>query len=150
MIKKMKRYGAGFLAIALIIGGSFADVSVSLAAEIEEAEEIVQEEILTGDQGQTPEETVEDGQDVKEEAAGETEGMPGASYAQTEPSDLPEEVSKEKEPDEEKELKANSFRYMDGEPAVTTQRAYSRAVANAWQKVNGRYISSDGSVIVGA
>ncbi len=150
MIKKMKRYGAGFLAIALILCGSFADASVSLAAEIEEAEEIVQEEIATGDEGQTPEETVEEGQDVREETAGETEGMPGASYAQTEPSDSPEEVSKEKEPEEEKELKANSFRYMDGEPAVTTQRAYSRAVANAWQKVNGRYISSDGSVIIGA
>lgn len=47
------------------------------------------------------------------------------------------------------ELKENSWRYVDGEPLVGQM---GRAVIspNAWKKVNGRYVDSNGEVIPGA
>ena len=51
------------------------------------------------------------------------------------------------------ELKANSWRYQDGEPVNQDNGIAlysSRAVSNAWKKVNGRYVNSNGEIIPGA
>ena len=45
--------------------------------------------------------------------------------------------------------KANSFRYENGQP-ITKAVPFSALSPNAWKKMNGKYYSSDGSVIEGA
>ena len=46
-------------------------------------------------------------------------------------------------------LKENSFRYIDGEP-VPLMRGYSDTHPDQWKKIDGHWISNDGSVIEGA
>lgn len=45
--------------------------------------------------------------------------------------------------------KANSFRYKNGQP-ITKAVPFSTLSPNAWKKIDGKYYSSDGSVIEGA
>ena len=54
----------------------------------------------------------------------------------------------------EKDMKANSWRFSDGQPieqgrSVQMYSAESDS-SNAWRKVNGRYVNSKGEVIPGA
>lgn len=45
--------------------------------------------------------------------------------------------------------KANSFRYKNGRP-IAEAMPFSSTFSGAWKKINGKYYSSDGSVIEGA
>nr|WP_275952128.1 GH25 family lysozyme [Mordavella massiliensis] len=45
---------------------------------------------------------------------------------------------------------ANSWRYKDGEPIQSQERAAARTASNAWEKVDGRYVNSYGDPIPGA
>lgn len=45
--------------------------------------------------------------------------------------------------------RANSFRYKNGQP-ITKAVPFSTLSSNAWKKIDGKYYSSDGSVIEGA
>ena len=45
---------------------------------------------------------------------------------------------------------ANSWRYSNGQPIQSKTARSARAVSNAWEKVNGRYVNSYGDPIPGA
>lgn len=45
--------------------------------------------------------------------------------------------------------KANSFRYENGQPIIKAV-PFATLSPNAWKKIDGKYYSSDGSVIEGA
>ena len=54
--------------------------------------------------------------------------------------------------DDNKDMRfdGNSWRYFNGQPIQSKTARSARAVSNAWEKVNGRYVNSNGDPIPGA
>ena len=143
-MKKQKRAIAWIMAFLMFAGS----ITVNpLRADAEEQQNTSQAETNSTEEdlqeNRTPQEdiTADEGQqDQLEETGEETE----------EEQDQQEDNAGDTEPEE---LKANSWRYRDGEPINQGDgvAAYSsRAVSNAWKKVNGRYVNGNGDIIQGA
>ena len=112
------------------------------ASNIENASEVA---------GQEMEETYTDtGQTYHDVADAEETNSLNDNYA------IDENISHAEETNEKykgQDLGANSWRFQNGIPDnlnIVTDSSRSYAPSNAWTKVNGQYISSDGSVIEGA
>lgn len=133
------------LTISSLLGGSFTsraedrqDLQTTDITD-EETNAVDEEQSATEEEIQTPDETIND---EVSEAAGTEE-------------DVQEEAEVEEE-DPQKTDNANSWRYENGENVTVYDEDtsdYSRARAknpNAWKKVNGSYVNSQGTPIVGA
>lgn len=60
------------------------------------------------------------------------------------------EAAEEQSEEEPQTRLANSWRYSNGQPIQSKTARSARAVSNAWEKVNGRYVNSYGDPIPGA
>ena len=60
------------------------------------------------------------------------------------------EAAEEQSEEESQTRLANSWRYSNGQPIQSKTARSARAVSNAWEKVNGRYVNSYGDPIPGA
>ena len=141
-MKKQKRAIALGMA-ALLLAGTMTVEPISASAEeqqnaaqIEEdrEEQVTQETGISEDNPVSEEEQQEETVDSSEE--------------QTQNDSISDDDNEDLE-----ELKANSWRYRDGEPVSQDNgiASYSsRAASNAWKKVNGRYVNSNGDIIPGA
>ena len=143
-MKKQKR------AIALIMAGLMLVGSITvnpLKADAEEQQNISQTE--TGSTAEDSQDNENQQEDVTADE-GQQDQPDENSEAEEEQSQTEDNTDDASEPEE---LKANSWRYRDGEPVDQGDgvAAYSsRAASNAWNKVNGRYVNGNGDIIQGA
>lgn len=141
-MKKQKRVIALSVAILLLTEAIMVE---PLQASAEEQQNITQVE--EDGEEQIPQEIDTSKKDtVLEEEQQEEVGDLGDEQTQS------DNISGENDDDIE-ELKANSWRYQDGEPVNRSDgiNSYSgRTVSDAWKKVNGRYVNNNGDIISGA
>lgn len=140
-MKKQKRAIAIYMAILLLAG----TVAVEpLRASAEEQSNVTQVE--------EGEEQVSQGVDTSKEDTVSEEEQEESNKDLSDEQEQNNNISDDDNEDIE-ELKANSWRYQDGEPVAQDNGIAlysSRVVSNAWKKVNGRYVNSNGDIIPGA
>ena len=167
MKRNWKRLTALALAACLMSGMAFSVDFNSNAAE-ENGTAAVSEENGT-EAPETGQDDTAPGQEMgsgSEENSAETEGTTGnsaeisdktendAAVSEEENKETAEQASNEAaEEQSEKEPQtrlANSWRYSNGQPIQSKMARSARAVSNAGEKVNGRYVNSYGDPIPGA
>lgn len=86
-----------------------------------------------------------------EDPAETSDGTGDNAAVSTEESGETEEQASNEAAEEEPQTRlANSWRYSNGQPIQSKTARSARAVSNAWEKVNGRYVNSYGDPIPGA
>lgn len=163
MKRNWKRLTALALAVCLTAGMAFSVDFSSNAAENDGtaavSEENGTEAPATGqDDTASDQETGSGSEGSGTETEGTTEdpaetsdGTGDNAAVSTEESGETEEQASNEAAEEEPQTRlANSWRYSNGQPIQSKTARSARAVSNAWEKVNGRYVNSYGDPIPGA
>lgn len=167
MKRNWKRLTALALAVCLIAGMAFSVDFSSNAAENNGTAAVSEENGTEAPEaGQDDTASDQETGSGSEESGTETEGTTGNSgeisdetendaAVSTEESVEAEEQASNEETKEQSEEEpqtrlANSWRYSNGKPIQSKMARSARAVSNAWEKVNGRYVNSYGDPIPGA
>ena len=141
-MKKQKRVVALMLSVLMLTGTIILE---PMKASAEEQQNVTQIE-------EDREEQVSQDTDISEDNTVSEEEQQEAPVDLSDEQEQNDNISDDDSEDIE-ELKANSWRYQDGEPVNQDNGIAiysSRAVSNAWKKVNGRYVNSKGDIIPGA
>lgn len=141
-MKKQKRVVALMLSVLMLTGTIILE---PMKASAEEQQNVTQIE-------KDREEQVSQDTDISEDNTVSEEEQQEAPVDLSDEQEQNDNISDDDSEDIE-ELKANSWRYQDGEPVNQDNGIAiysSRAVSNAWKKVNGRYVNSKGDIIPGA
>lgn len=141
-MKKQKRVVALMLSVLMLTGTIILE---PMKASAEEQQNVTQIE-------EDREEQVSQDTDISEDNTVSEEEQQEAPVDLSDEQEQNDNISDDDSEDIE-ELKANSWRYQAGEPVNQDNGIAiysSRAVSNAWKKVNGRYVNSKGDIIPGA
>lgn len=147
------------LTICVLAAGVGSTGIVTNAAEVKN--EQTQESIQTQEDGREQEdmpeqegaqnsEDMQDQNQVTEEEAASGEADMNEDEAKTNEISEQTDETERQAVEQDKEFRGNSWRYSDGQ-LIQTEKSRARAsYANAWNKVNGRYVNNKGEVIPGA
>ena len=150
-MKKWNRILAAALSLSMV-GGSVLSSPAAVYGAEESAAEIVSEDGQTSVSEEVPQEDFSEmetpvAQEEQEESAAETEETPEIQDPETQDSEETASITEDQtlDPDPSAE---NSWRYSDGQP-VSMPSTYADD-PNAWEKVDGQFMNSNGEVIPGA
>ena len=150
-MKKWNRILAAALSLSMV-GGSVLSSPAAVYGAEESAAEIVSEDGQTSVSEEVPQEDFSEmetpvAQEEQEESAAETEETPEIQDPETQDSEETASITEDQtlDPDPSAE---NSWRYSDGQP-VSMPSTYADD-PNAWEKVDGQFVNSNGEVIPGA
>ena len=167
MKRNWKRLTALALAVCLTAGMAFSVDFSSNAAENDGtaavSEENGTEAPATGQDDTASDQETGSGSEgsgtetegTTEDSAETSDGTGDNAAVSTEESGETEEQASNEAAEEQSEEEpqtrlANSWRYSNGQPIQSKTARSARAVSNAWEKVNGRYVNSYGDPIPGA
>lgn len=167
MKRNWKRLTALALAVCLTAGMAFSVDFSSNAAENDgtaavseengtEAPAIGQDDTASDQEtGSGSEGSGTETEGTTEDSAETSDGTGDNAAVSTEESGETEEQASNEAAEEQSEEEpqtrlANSWRYSNGQPIQSKTARSARAVSNAWEKVNGRYVNSYGDPIPGA
>ena len=167
MKRNWKRLTALALAVFLTAGKAFSVDFSSNAAEndgtVAVSEENGTEAPATGQDDTASDQETGSGSEgsgtetegTTEDSAETSDGTGDNAAVSTEESGETEEQASNEAAEEQSEEEpqtrlANSWRYSNGQPIQSKTARSARAVSNAWEKVNGRYVNSYGDPIPGA
>ncbi len=167
MKRNWKRLTALALAVCLTAGMAFSVDFSSNAAENDgtaavseengtEAPETGQDDTASDQEtGSGSEGSGTETEGTTEDSAETSDGTGDNAAVSTEESGETEEQASNEAAEEQSEEEpqtrlANSWRYSNGQPIQSKTARSARAVSNAWEKVNGRYVNSYGDPIPGA
>ncbi|BDZ77033.1 GH25 family lysozyme [Claveliimonas bilis] len=167
MKRNWKRLTALALAVCLTAGMAFSVDFSSNAAENDGtaavSEENGTEAPATGQDDTASDQETGSGSEgsgtetegTTEDSAETSDGTGDNAAVSTEESGEAEEQASNEAAEEQSEEEpqtrlANSWRYSNGQPIQSKTARSARAVSNAWEKVNGRYVNSYGDPIPGA
>ena len=150
-MKKWNRILAAALSLSMVGGSALSSPAAVYGAE-ESAAEMVSEDGQTSLSEEVPQEDFSEmetpvAQEEQEESAAETEETPEIQDPETQDSEETASITEDQtlDPDPSAE---NSWRYSDGQP-VSMPSTYADD-PNAWEKVDGQFVNSNGEVIPGA
>lgn len=158
MRKRLKRLTALALAVCLTAGMAFSVDFKSNAAENEGTAVVNEEDGQTdnGNSGQQTDSTSEEGDaetgdlDISSSDTEDKSSVGTEENQQTVEEQTADALDENESEETQQTRVANSWRYSNGEPIQSNMARSSRAVSNAWEKVNGRYVNSYGDPIPGA
>lgn len=161
MKRKIAILMAGVLTVSTFFGGSV----VSRAEDVQEQQNVETVDGISVEENETDDEVIDsDVQDAKEEESGTTEEIKEETTSETteaatgdaeqseikDSQDVETEEDAEEDEDPQKTNNANSWRYQNGENISVYSRARTVNSPNAWKKVNGSFVNSQGTPIAGA